>query len=182
MATEHGRRIRWTEQVSAMGCFRNLDRLTRRWLTAGVALALVPVTVIGGLPNLSCACETSPCGDSANRALPWSPLPCSQPLPAARDQGQSVRSCCERHHESVGARDTSVPAGKGFSTDGSHCRVAVALRNCPDLSAAVGLEFQLGLPNALPIESATVAVRQVPVVLDTGPPVDLVLTLGHRLI
>ncbi len=161
-------------------------RLIRRRFNGAVLCAMVPLAFAGGLPTASCACVNCHCGANCTCGSAGA----SAGTAAASDKPACCCHCCCSHCTGeagccCATKAKTQPSGQGFSAPaGTGCQMTIAARAAiqPHVVAVnhhQPLTSDLATPT--PALHLTLAVDLTDS-LNTGPPVDLVMTLQRLVI
>ena len=161
----------------------------RKRLHKAVLLGMLPLAVFSGIPATACFCANGQLklfcgGDYAATKAPSHesssplvhPAKCSSCCGHAHDArcaNNSVAECCHRGHSS------SQPCGKCCTQISKVLTTTVASASMP----AIDLQVFAVLPAEVVVSHACLSLRNAQLErVDTGPPIDLVITLRTLLI
>lgn len=165
----------------------------RRHLSTGLVWAMLALAVLGGMPTANCACVSCQCGAACG--LPGHIACCPGVESAARNvchckccnghcDGKSC--CCAKTQQQLKQPLNPAESRQNLcSLPASRCQVSISSAPSAIVAATVGIDHHqpltLDLPATLDSLQAVAAVDYFDG-FDTGPPVDLVLTLGRLVI
>jgi hypothetical protein len=178
------------------------QRWVRRGMTSALVWAMVPLAIISGAPVARCGCANcrdrnwsfgaacaadvtlfAGCCNTARVALRDNPSD-SRSTPAAGLPSNS-RSCCGDQRPVACRHGNSNPSGKGNPDRPQRCQTLLTIRpavvqptaSVPDGTCLVAAQL-LPVGRAAGLPQAFDRIERI----DSGPPIDLVVTLRHLLI
>jgi len=174
----------------------SLFKLLNRRFYSGVIWAMIPLAVASGIPTVSCACVDchcgsacafGKCGSAGGDAVESTHQACHCPCCCGGHCSGACCccGCCKGKQGTSNASTSQHPAGKGFGAPPSNnCRVSIAAVVCIPttmVTADKQLVLVVDLFSATPSFGTLWGVDRT-AEIDSGPPVDLVLTLNRLVI
>jgi hypothetical protein len=164
---------------------KRIARLLRRGSAAGVVWAMIPLVMVSGAPTASCACVACLCGaacplDGSSAAGQASSDRSTTPAHPA----QNFCGCCKVSDSPNRSQSNLHPHGTGFSGQQSRCHAVIAVRSAVQPSATPSSDGQMPalVHPAIQLLGHSLQARHRPEELNTGPPIDLLVTLCHLVI
>jgi hypothetical protein len=178
----------------------SIIRSLGRRFSAGVIWAMIPLAAWGGMPTLSCACLDCHCGATCEFASHGTANPaaanpsdtvdshnqtgCCSCCGCANCQCAAGCCCCQMKKFASKAPTCKHEGAPGFSQSQDGCKTSVSTVTAIRPTLVALNSHQPWVVAIFPPISASQSNRTLDRAdpLNTGPPVDLVLTLGRLLI
>ena len=163
---------------------KSTTRFVRRAFSASIVWTMIPLAALAGLPVASCACVKCECGTACKFAL-HSAVSCCYCCSNCPCAGTS-HCCCMAKLAAASKQTCQHAPGKGFnSPDSKGCRTSVtAIAGIRATHVAVADGYQplsMDIPAVAASSESTWLLTRTNS-LNTGPPINLVITLQHLVI
>jgi hypothetical protein len=170
-----------------------LIRTLHRHFSTAVVWAMVPLAVLGGVPTVSCACVNCHCEAACGSNMHGAAKSCL-------DSGSSRQAgccscccghcsggpgcCCQGKNVAHHAPPAAHQAGTGFEAQHNGCRTSVSVVTAIQTTKVVVSDHQPLTADVLTLNFPTRPIWSLDRTgeFNTGPPVDLVVTLQRLVI